>query len=100
MCVEHSGEINCHYYITVYIYGIYWTIICFCLVYFVTCINKLVIVGVNFSYVTKSYINKYVIVVMGLLLLLYAIFNHPHLLIQFARVQKAQFSYRLDWLVP
>ena len=26
--------------------------------------------------------------------------NHPHLLIQVARVQKAQFSYRLDGLVP
>ena len=35
-----------------------------------------------------------------LLLLLYALFNHPHLLIQVARVQKAQFSYRLDGLVP
>ena len=36
----------------------------------------------------------------GLLLLLYALFNHPRLLIQVARVQKAQFSYRLDGLVP
>ena len=35
-----------------------------------------------------------------LLLLLYALFNHPRLLIQVARVQKAQFSYRLDGLVP
>ena len=34
------------------------------------------------------------------LLLLYALFNHPRLLIQVARVQKAQFSYRLDGLVP
>ena len=34
------------------------------------------------------------------LLLLYAFFNHPRLLIQVARVQKAQFSYRLDGLVP
>ena len=33
-------------------------------------------------------------------LLLYALFNHPRLLIQVARVQKAQFSYRLDGLVP
>ena len=32
--------------------------------------------------------------------LLYALFNHPRLLIQVARVQKAQFSYRLDGLVP
>ena len=37
---------------------------------------------------------------MVLLLLLYALFNHPRLLIQVARVQKAQFSYRLDGLVP
>ena len=36
----------------------------------------------------------------SLLLLLYALFNHPRLLIQVARVQKAQFSYRLDGLVP
>ena len=36
----------------------------------------------------------------GWLLLLYALFNHPRLLIQVARVQKAQFSYRLDGLVP
>ena len=35
-----------------------------------------------------------------MLLLLYALFNHPRLLIQVARVQKAQFSYRLDGLVP
>ena len=35
-----------------------------------------------------------------LLLLLYALFNHPRLLIQVARVQKAQFSYRLDGRVP
>ena len=35
-----------------------------------------------------------------LLLLLYALFNHPRLLIQVAPVQKAQFSYRLDGLVP
>ena len=34
------------------------------------------------------------------LLLLYALFNHPRLLIQVARVQKSQFSYRLDGLVP
>ena len=34
------------------------------------------------------------------MLLLYALFNHPRLLIQVARVQKAQFSYRLDGLVP
>ena len=34
------------------------------------------------------------------LLLLYALFNHLRLLIQVARVQKAQFSYRLDGLVP
>ena len=40
------------------------------------------------------------VVVIGLLLLLYALFNHPRLLIQVARVQKAQFSYRLDGLVP
>ena len=33
-------------------------------------------------------------------LLLFALFNHPRLLIQVARVQKAQFSYRLDGLVP
>ena len=33
-------------------------------------------------------------------LLLYALFNHLLLLIQVARVQKAQFSYRLDGLVP
>ena len=33
-------------------------------------------------------------------LLLYALFNHLRLLIQVARVQKAQFSYRLDGLVP
>ena len=33
-------------------------------------------------------------------LLLYALFNHPRLLIQVARVQKDQFSYRLDGLVP
>ena len=32
--------------------------------------------------------------------MLYALFNHPRLLIQVARVQKAQFSYRLDGLVP
>ena len=37
---------------------------------------------------------------VSLLLLLYALFNHPRLLIQVARVQKAQFSYRLDGLVP
>ena len=36
----------------------------------------------------------------SVLLLLYALFNHPRLLIQVARVQKAQFSYRLDGLVP
>ena len=36
----------------------------------------------------------------GGVLLLYALFNHPRLLIQVARVQKAQFSYRLDGLVP
>ena len=35
-----------------------------------------------------------------IILLLYALFNHPRLLIQVARVQKAQFSYRLDGLVP
>ena len=34
------------------------------------------------------------------LLVLYALFNHPRLLIQVAPVQKAQFSYRLDGLVP
>ena len=34
------------------------------------------------------------------MLLLYALFNHPRLLIQVAQVQKAQFSYRLDGLVP
>ena len=33
-------------------------------------------------------------------LLLYALFNHLRLLVQVARVQKAQFSYRLDGLVP
>ena len=32
--------------------------------------------------------------------LLYALFNHPRLLIQVALVQKAQFSYRLYGLVP
>ena len=37
---------------------------------------------------------------MHSLLLLYSVFNHPRLLIQVARVQKAQFSYRLDGLVP
>ena len=44
------------------------------------------------------------VVVLGLSvklsLLLYALFNHPRLLIQVARVQKTQFSYRLDGLVP
>ena len=40
--------------------------------------------------------NKGIIIYM----LLYALFNHPRLLIQVARVQKAQFSYRLDELVP
>ena len=49
--------------------------------------------------------NKFMIVVWAYncitaLLLLYALFNHPRLLIQVARVQKAQFSYRLDGLVP
>ena len=33
-------------------------------------------------------------------LLLYALFNHHHLLIQVACAQKAQFPHRLDWLVP
>ena len=33
-------------------------------------------------------------------MLLYVLFNHPHLLIQVARVQKAQFPSRVDWLVP
>ena len=37
--------------------------------------------------------------IFALLLLLYALFNHPRLLIQVARVQKAQFSYRLDGLI-
>ena len=35
-----------------------------------------------------------------MLLLLSALFNHPHLLIQVARVQNAQFPYRLEWPVP
>ena len=38
--------------------------------------------------------------IISISLLLYALFNHPRLLIQVARVQKAQFSYRLDGLVP
>ena len=33
---------------------------------------------------------------MCIYVLLYALFNHPHLLIQVAWVQKAQFPYRLD----
>ena len=37
--------------------------------------------------------------IMVAMLLLYALFNHPRLLTQVARVQKAQFSYRLDGLV-
>ena len=35
-----------------------------------------------------------------ILLLVHTLFKHPHLLVQVARVQKAQFLYRLDWLVP
>ena len=30
----------------------------------------------------------------------YALFNHPHLLIQVTQVQKGQFPYRPDWPVP
>ena len=38
--------------------------------------------------------------IMVAMFLLYALFNHPRLLIQVALVQKAEFSYCLDGLVP
>ena len=50
--------------------------------------------------ITKHCFSPLFLVVAYCLLLLYALFNHPRLLIQVARVQKAQFSYRLDGLVP
>ena len=52
------------------------------------------------SVVFGTLVGVFVFSVMWSELLLYALFNHPRLLIQVARVQKAQFSYRLDGLVP
>ena len=51
---------------------------------------------------TKYHTSGILVYFFGILnmLLLYALFNHPRLLIQVAWVQKAQFSYRLDGLVP
>ena len=45
-------------------------------------------------------VSGFVLMFVVYLVLLYVLFNHPRLLIQVARVQKAQFSYRLDGLVP
>ena len=36
----------------------------------------------------------------GNTVMLYALFNHPHMLIQVVRVQKAQFPYRICWSIP
>ena len=62
------------------------------------------LVGSHKSVFVCSYLCIYVysvcVVNILLLMLLYALFNHPRLLIQVTRVQKAQFSYRLDGLVP
>ena len=40
------------------------------------------------------------ICVCNIMLLLYGLFKHPHLLVQVAFVHKSLFPYSLDWLVP